>query len=352
MSCYIVGCGAALPERVVTNAELAPLLGVSEDWIEANSGIRERRWASSDQSTSDLAAAAVENALKDASIDAGAVDYLIASTLSPDYQVPGIAPIVLHKLNGTRSIPATDLRAGCAAILYCLQIGRALIDSGSAKTVVCVGAEVQSKGLDLSPESAEVSMLFGDGAGAMVMSSESASRASRPVLEVEDVLIATAGEFAGELTVRAPGTANGPRWLDTEQVRRGLHCPAMNGRTVILQAVRRLGDAASLIVERNGMKPGEIDLVIPHQANLNLLKALSKRFDISDDRIVLNVDRFGNTSGASAFIALWQAEREGRLLEGMRVLFLAFGAGFTWGSALCRVVNSTAHEPRLKGADR
>ncbi|HEU4389808.1 MAG TPA: ketoacyl-ACP synthase III, partial [Blastocatellia bacterium] len=344
LSCYIVGCGAALPDRVVTNSELAPLLGVTPDWIEVNSGIRERRWVAAHQATSDIAAEAVAAALSDAGIGAGAIDYLLGSTLSPDYQVPGVAPLVLRKLNGHSAIPAADLRSGCAAILYCLQLGRALIESGSAKTVVCFGAEAQSKGLDLSPESAEISMLFGDGAGAIVLSSEPAGATPREILRVDDILIETDGGFAEELAVRAPGTANGARWIDPEQVRAGLHLPLMNGRTVILQAVRRLSEAAYAIAERNDIKPSDIDLVIPHQANLNLLKALSKRLGVPDDRIVINVDRFGNTSGASAFISLWQAHREHRLRDGDRVLLAAFGAGFTWGVALCRVVTARAFQ--------
>jgi 3-oxoacyl-[acyl-carrier-protein] synthase-3 len=314
------------------------MLGVPPEWIEANSGIRERRWVSASQSTSDLAAAAVEIALADAGLDASAVDYLLGSTLSPDYQVPGISPLVLRKLRGRRSIPAADLRSGCAAILYSLQLGRALIESGAATTVACFGAEAQSKGLDLNPESAEVSMLFGDGAGALVLSGDPGTARSSPVLRVDDVLIGTDGEFAEDLAVKSPGTANGARWFDPEQVKAGLLRPKMNGRMVILQAVRRLGDAASEIAARNGIQLSDVDLIIPHQANLNLLKALSKRLGVSEDRFVVNVDRFGNTSGASAFITLWQASREDRLRPGGEVLVLAFGAGFIWGAALCRVV--------------
>ncbi len=343
MSCFITGYGSALPQRVVTNAELAPMLGVTPDWIEANSGIRERRWVEADQAASDLAVAAVRDALSDAGTRAEEVDYLIACTLSPDYQVPGIAPIVQRKLEGCRYVPAIDLRAGCAAILYGLQLARGLIESRAASTVVCFGAEAQSKGLDLHSRSADLSMLFGDGAGAVVLSSEEklTDKAREYLVRVDDILIETDGSFAEDLIVRAPGTANGARWLDAEQLAAGWHHGSMQGRTVIVQAVRKLADAALRIAERNGISLDEIDVVIPHQANANLLRSMAKQLSISEERVVTNVDRFGNTSCASAFLALWQAHLERRFRVGSYALFLAFGAGFTWGASLCTVREST-----------
>lgn len=335
--CYIIGTGAALPSRVVTNTEIAPLLGVSADWIEASSGIRERRWVETGQSTSDLAVTAVRAALDDAAMGSDQIDYLIGCTLSPDYQTPGVAPLVQRKLEGCRQIPALDIRAGCAGILYSLQIARALIESGAARNVICFGAEAQSKGLDLSPQSAELSMLFGDGAGAIVLSGNQRRSGKTPgcVLKIEDILIETDGRFAEDLIVRAPGTANGARWLDEGHLAAGVHRGSMDGRSVILQAVRKLADASMSIVERNRISLTEIDVIIPHQANANLLRALAKKLAISDERIIMNVDRFGNTSGASAFLTLWQASRQQRFRAGCYVLILAFGAGFTWGAALC-----------------
>jgi 3-oxoacyl-[acyl-carrier-protein] synthase-3 len=318
----------------LTNAELAPALGVAPDWIEANSGIRERRWASAEQSTSDLAAAAVCDALGDAGLNAAQLDYLIGGTLSPDYQVPGIAPLVQRKLEGCRQIPALDLRVGCAAILYSLQIACGLIAASAVNTVACFGAEAQSKGLDISNRSAELSMLFGDGAGAVIVSREPGKSLA---LRIDDVLIATDGSFAEDLIVRAPGTANGARWFDNEQRTEPLHYGAMNGRSVILQAVRKLADAAMEITARNGVALHQVELFVPHQANANLLHALSKRLTIAEERVVINVNRFGNTSGASAFLALHQARAERRLHPDGRVLILAFAAGFTWGAALCQV---------------
>jgi 3-oxoacyl-[acyl-carrier-protein] synthase-3 len=336
MACYITGYGAALPERRVTNAELAPLLSIAPEQIEASSGIRERRWVSPDQSSSDLAAEAVNEALRSAGCGPEEIEYLIGCTLSADYQVPGIAPIVQRKLEHCPAVPAVDLRVGCAAILYSLQLACGLIESGVASRAVCFGAEAQSKGLDLSPGSAELSMLFGDGAGAIVVSRGPHS-AKSTAIRIDDVLIATDGSFAEDLIVRAPGTANGQRWLEPDQADSGLYRPSMNGRNVILHAVRKLADAASEIATRNSISIEQLDLIIPHQANLNLLRSLASRLSIPAGRIVTNVELYGNTSCASAFIALWQAESEGRLWPGARVLIVAFGAGFTWGAALCQV---------------
>lgn len=342
MSCYLIGCGAALPERSVTNEELAPQLGVTPEWIEAKSGIRERRWVNPDQSTSDLAAIAVRQALADAGVKAEQLDYLIGSTLSPDYQVPGIAPLVQRKVAGCGPVPAVDLRVGCAAILYSLQIARGLIASRAAKTIVCFGAEAQSKGLDLNERSAELSMLFGDGAGAVIISHQPhpAESDNSFALKLDDVLIATDGNFAEDLGVRSPGTGNGAHWFDATHIEANLHRASMNGRSVILHAVRKLSEAATAITARHEIALGEIDVVIPHQANANLLRSLGTQLKIPEDRIVSNVARYGNTSSASAFIALQQARQEGRLRPGARVLFLAFGAGFTWGAALGEVSGS------------
>jgi 3-oxoacyl-[acyl-carrier-protein] synthase-3 len=337
MNCYITGCGAALPARIVTNEELAPQLGVTPEWIAAKSGIRERRWVEAHESASELAAMAVREALNDAGARAEQIDYLIGGTLSPDYQAPGIAPLVQRKLTGCGNVPAVDLRVGCCAILYSLQIARALIESRAARHVVCFGAEAQSKGLELSERSAELSMLFGDGAGAVMVSHQPRSSTSDFALRIDDVLIATDGSFAEDLGVRAPGSGNGARWLDAEQLEANLHRPAMNGRSVILHAVRKLSEAATAITTRNEITCEQIEVVIPHQANANLLRSLSTQLRLPEERIVSNVARYGNTSGASAFLALAQARREGRLLPGARVLFLAFGAGFTWGAALGQV---------------
>jgi 3-oxoacyl-[acyl-carrier-protein] synthase-3 len=328
MNCFLTGFGASLPAREITNAELAPQLGVTPEWIEANSGIRARRWVTAEQSASTLATEAVQAALRDARLNAAQLDYLIGGTLSPDYQVPGIAPLVQRRLADCRVIPTLDIRQGCAAILYALQLANGLLATGTAQHIACFGAEAQSKGLDIHPRNAELSMLFGDGAGAFIASSEPIAHGLS--LRLLDVWIGTDGSFAEDLIVRAPGTANGAQWLGEESARRG----AMNGRTVILQAVRKLNEAAHEITQRNNLALDQMDVVVPHQANLNLLRTLSQRLAIQPERFVINVNRYGNTGGASAFLALHQAYVEHRFRKDGYVLILAFGAGFTWGAAL------------------
>ena len=327
MSCYLTAHGAALPERIVTNAELAPLLGVTPEWIEMNSGIRERRWVAAHESASDLAVEAVNNALMSSALKAEEIDYLIGGTLSPDFQVPGIAPLVQRKLEGCRMIPALDIRTGCASILYSLQIAQGLIASKAAKNICCFAAEAQSKGLDLNPRSAELSMLFGDGAGAIIVSDQPKDEMS---WRLDDLLIASDGNFAEDLCLRAPGTGNGSRWVDSNsQI-----FPQMNGRTVILHAVRKLTEAAQTILTRNQLSVDEIGLIVPHQANLNLLRTLGKKLAVDESRIFTNVDRYGNTSGASVFIAFSEAQERLKRMPKAKILILAFGAGFTWGAAL------------------
>ncbi|KAF0247316.1 MAG: 3-oxoacyl-acyl-carrier-protein synthase III [bacterium] len=182
-------------------------------------------------------------------------------------------------------------------------------------------------------------MLFGDGAGAVIVSNNLrlSNYTSNPVLELKDLIIATDGAFAEDLSVKAPGTANGKDWLNDEQMELGLHYGSMNGRVVIMHAVRKLGDVANEILKRNSLSLDQISLLVPHQANANLLKSLAKRMSFPEEKIVVNLDRLGNTSSASAFLALCQAKEESRFIPGQYVMILAFGAGFTWGAALCQV---------------
>jgi len=309
---------------------------VSPEWIESSSGIKQRRWAGAEISASDLAAMAVADTISASGEAPERMGYLIGCTMSPDYQVPGIAPLVQSKVAGIGAVPALDIRTACCGLLYSLQLARGLVSSGAAGSVVCFGAEAQSKGLPLDHAHAEISMLFGDGAGALLVQPQPALTGVS--LRIDDVMVFTDGAFALDLVVRAPGSGNGAAWLGAEQLEAGMHLPRMEGKSVILHAVRKLYDAAADILTRNSLSVDDIDVVIPHQANGNLLKLLAKRMELRPERMVVNLDRFGNTGSASAFIALWDAKTEGRLTPGARVLFLTFGAGFTWGAALATVV--------------
>ncbi len=321
---YVVGSGSKLPARQVGNAELSPRLGLSPEQIEKSSGIRSRHWAAEGETTSGLGAAALELAMRDAGVDAGQVDYLIFGTMTPDVQIPGTAPAVQNLL-GLGAIPCLDIRAACCNALYGLQVGRALIGSGAAGCVALCLAEVQSAWLNLTPEDGTLSMLFGDGASALILSGE-----SRPgALKVLDVILATDGQYTDDLGVRAPGTrfgnSPGDRW------------PRMNGRIVILHASRRMTAACQELLARNRLQPSDIHWLVPHQANLNLMEGLARTLGLAPEKLVSIVQTTGNTSSASMGLALDQLRRSGRLQAGERLLLPAFAAGFTWGAGLLTV---------------
>jgi 3-oxoacyl-[acyl-carrier-protein] synthase-3 len=329
---FIVGTGRCLPERVVANSELDELLGTDSAWILKNTGIKARRWVSDSEATSDLAAVAAGLALQRAQLPLEAIDYLIAGTMTPDHQIPGIGPQIQTRL-GLNHIPCLDIRTACCNPLYAFDVGTALIHAGRAAHVLIVGAEVQSKGLRLAPEAREISALFGDGAGACVI-----SKLPRPgAVQLVDVSLFTDGKFARDLAVLAPGTGNGSCWYDDAPQYRDLFYPVMNGKTVILHAARKLGDAARSLLLRHGWSPQDLDLVIPHQANANLLLALGRQLDIPTSNIISVIEWCGNTSSASMLIALDWAYEQQRISSGRRILFLAFGAGFGWGAALGNV---------------
>jgi 3-oxoacyl-[acyl-carrier-protein] synthase-3 len=314
-SAYIVGSGSYLPVREVANAELGPRLGLSPAEIEKSSGIRARRWAGEGQTTSELAAAALEEALRDAGVARAEIDYLILGTMTPDVQIPGTAPAVQTRA-GLGAIPSLDIRAACCNMLYGLEIGGALLRAGLARCVALCLGEVQSVWLNLAPENGTLSMLFGDGAAALILSAQ-----PRPgALAVRDVLLATDGQYADELGVRAPGTR-----------------PRMNGQTIILHASRKMTSACQDLLARNRLRPPDVDWLVPHQANLNLMKGLARSLGVPADALVSVIETTGNTSSASMGLALDHLRRGGRLRAGQKILLAAFAAGFTWGAGLLTV---------------
>jgi 3-oxoacyl-[acyl-carrier-protein] synthase-3 len=336
MSAFIIGSGTCLPSVVVTNEEIGPRLGLPPEQIFKSSGIRRRRWVESKVTTTSLAAEALRRALNDASLSPDSIDYLIFGTMTPDRFIPGSAPSIQHAL-GLREIPALDIRAACCNALYALQLARALIDSNTANNVAICLAEVQSPFLDLSPQSATLSMLFGDGASALIVSGNSAATQ----LEILDVLLATNGEYVDDLGIRCPGTefgnsrSHGPSDFPSD------YLPRMNGQSVILQASRRMVAACHAVLERNQLSAQDIRWVVPHQANANLLAQVARGLNLSDHNceMVSVLEDFGNTSSASMGIAFDALRQSNRVESGDYVLLPAFGAGFTWGASLCRAVS-------------
>ena len=333
MTAFIIGSGSFVPERVVTNDELAPQLGVTSEQIFRSSGIMVRRWVEPGTATSSLASAALRLALGDAGLDSSNVDYLIFGTMTPDRFIPGSASAVQEKA-GLGEIPCVDIRATCCNALYGMQLAAALIKSGTAKNVAVCLADIQSVWLELSPAAANISMLFGDGASAFIVGAEQRESA----LEIVDVLLATNGTFLDDLGLRSPGTEFDPgamRDPSSEQCR-----PHMKGQSVILQASRRIAAACQELLQRNHRRIEDVRWIVPHQANANLLAQVARalHFPVETGGLVSVLEDLGNTSSASMGLALDSLRQSGRIQPGEYLLLPAFGAGFTWGAGLCRAV--------------
>jgi 3-oxoacyl-[acyl-carrier-protein] synthase-3 len=325
----ILGTGHYVPDRVVTNLDLEQWMDTSDDWIQQRTGIKERRWISDECGASDLAFNASKNALEMAGMKAQDIDAIIFATLSPDYNFPG-SGCLLNNLLDIRGVPALDIRNQCSGFVYGLQIADAWIRSGMYKNVLFVGSEVHSTGLDLSTRGRDVSVIFGDGAGAVILGPTDDEE--RCVLET---YVGADGKYAQELWVELPGSRYIPR-LTQDGFDAGRHYPAMNGREVFKHAARKLPEAVVTVLERRGLSPKDIDLFIPHQANLRISEAVAKALGLEEERTYNNIQKYGNTTAASIPIALDECIRSGKLKEGDLLAVGAFGAGFTWGAALAR----------------
>jgi 3-oxoacyl-[acyl-carrier-protein] synthase-3 len=330
---YITGSGLYAPEQSISNEELAERLGLEPEQIFKSSGIRRRRWAAEGTTTSSLAAKALEFALEDARLKAEDVDYLIFGTMTPDRFIPGSSPAVQKSLS-LREIPCLDIRATCCNALYALQLARALVASGTARHVAICLAEIQSAFLDLSPQAGTTSMLFGDGASALVVSNERSDGA----LEILDIHLATDGTYIDDLGLRCPGTEFGTTRSHDWSEHAEDYAARMVGQSVILQASRKIVAACQTVLERNNLQASDIRWMVPHQANTNLLAQVARglRFPTDQGGVISVLEDYGNTSSASMGIALDTLRRSGRIQAGERLLLPAFGAGFTWGAGLCQ----------------
>jgi 3-oxoacyl-[acyl-carrier-protein] synthase III len=332
-SSTILGSGHYVPSRVVTNDDLAKLFPTSDEWIQQRSGIRERRYIEhAGIGASDLALPAAKMALEQSGKTARDIDAIIFATLSPDYNFPGSGVLLQRKL-GLSAIPALDVRNQCSGFLYSLSIADAWIKSGVYRHVLVVGAEVHSTGLEFSERGREVTVLFGDGAGAVVMGPlEPLADDRRGVLAI---VLHSDGVGAEELWVEAPTSSQVPR-LTHEMMDEGRHYPRMNGKQVFRWATAKMPEVAREVLEKAGVSVADVDLFIPHQANMRINQHVAKELGIPEDKVVHNIDRYGNTTAATIPIGLSEAQRSGRVPPGSTVLFAAFGAGFTWGAALVR----------------
>jgi len=311
----IVGTGSYLPQRIVTNAELAERMDTSDEWIRTRTGIRQRHIAETTQTASDLALPASRDALAAAGIEPSEVDLIVVATSTPDYVFPSTACLLQAKL-GIRGCPAFDLQAVCSGFVYGLAVADKFIQSGQHKCALVVGTEVFSRILDWNDRGTAV--LFGDGAGAVVLRADTRPGVMASTLHAD-------GSYADILSV--PGNVCGGAIAGSPFLR-------MDGQAVFKFAVRVLDEVARETLARCGLGIADVDWLIPHQANVRILEATAKRLGIDQTRVIITVDRHGNTSAASVPLALDLAVRDGRIRPGQRVLLEGVGGGFTWGAAL------------------
>ena len=326
-----MGMGHYVPPKVVTNDDLAKLFDTSDEWIQQRTGIKERRYIEKDGvGASDLVLPAVQMACENAGVEVSEIDAIIFATLSPDYNFPGSGVLLGDKL-GLAGVPALDVRNQCSGFLYGLQVADAWIKCGMYRRVALVGAEVHSTGIDFSDEGRDVTVLFGDGAACALLGPTDDESAG-----VIDVEIHADGSGAQELWLEAPASKYIPR-LTHEMIDDRRVWPAMNGRQVFRWATAKMPEVSRSVLERNGVSPTDLDLVVPHQANKRINEFVGQKLEIPPEKVVHNIQKYGNTTAASIPLALSEAIQEGRAKKGDLILMPAFGSGFTWGAALVRL---------------
>lgn len=324
----IIGTGRALPPRVVKNEELTERMDTSDEWIVQRTGVRERRYVEAGTGSSDLGVAAARRAIEHAGITPNDVDLIVFATLSPDHIFPGNGVLVQERL-GIPTVGALDVRDQCSGFVYGLSVAEAYVKGGFHDHVLVIGAEVQSTGLDFSTKGRDVAVIFGDGAGAVVVGP---SEPGRGILSSH---LHSEGKHAKDLWVEAPSFLDNP-WITHEMIDAGRHFPKMNGRYVFTHAVRRFPEAVLESLEKNGLTVADLSLLIPHQANLRITQAVGAALQLPPEKVFSNVERYGNTTAASIPIALDECVEQGRIREGDIVCLASFGSGFTWASALLR----------------
>ncbi|MEO8934868.1 MAG: beta-ketoacyl-ACP synthase III [Xanthomarina sp.] len=330
----IIGLGKYVPDNVVTNDDLSKMMDTNDEWIQERTGIKERRWVKpgSDDTTSVMGLKAAKVAIERAGIDKDEIDFIIFATLSPDYYFPGPGVFVQKELD-IKTVGALDVRNQCSGFVYALSVADNFIKTGMYKTILVIGSELHSHGLDKTDKGRGVSVIFGDGAGAAVLTREEDN--SKGILSTH---LHSQGEYAEELVVKAPGM--GTRWV-TDIIADNnpdddSFFPYMNGQFVFKNAVVRFSEVINEGLEKNNLKVEDIDMLIPHQANLRISQFIQKKFNLADDQVFNNIQKYGNTTAASIPIALTEAWEEGKIKEGDTVVLAAFGSGFTWGSVIIK----------------
>jgi 3-oxoacyl-[acyl-carrier-protein] synthase-3 len=331
MNSRILGIGRHVPERVVTNDDLSHLMDTTDDWIQQRTGIRERHFITSPEGPGDLAAPAARQALADAGVDAKDIDLVLLGSLSPDFDFPNGCSVVARHL-GLRGTPVMDVRNQCSGFIYMLAVADKFIRTGGARHVLVIGAETHSTGLDLTTVGREVAVIFGDGAAAVVMGPE--PDATKGVLTTH---LHSEGKYAKKLMVEVPTSVCQPRVSPDMLSGPGSRLwPRMEGRYVFKHAVTRFPEVVNEALAATGYAIGDIDLFIPHQANLRISQLVAMGLELPPEKMFNNIERYGNTTAASIPLALYEAREAGLVRDGALVCLAAFGAGFTWGAALIR----------------
>lgn len=326
----IIGTGHYVPEHIVTNHDLEKIMDTTNDWIVERTGIHERRWFDPEKDTvANMATKASKKALKNAGLDAKDVDFIVFATITPDYFFPGSGVLMQREL-GLQGIGALDIRNACSGFIYALSVADQFIKTGMYKTILVVGAEIQSSALDKSTEGRSSSVIFADGAGAVVL--QASKDKNKGILSTH---LHADGDYAEELYVKDPGSSRKVRLSKTLLDGTTFNL-TMNGNTVFKHAVVRFSEVIHEALAKNQLQKEDIDLLIPHQANLRISQFVQKQMNLPEEKIFNNIMYFGNTTAASIPIALSEAYEKGRVKDNDIICLAAFGSGFTWASALIR----------------
>jgi 3-oxoacyl-[acyl-carrier-protein] synthase-3 len=329
----ITGLGFYVPDNVVTNEDLSKMMDTNDEWIQERTGIQERRWIpeGSEDTSAVMGAKASRIAIERAGLTSKDIDFIVFATLSPDYYFPGCGVQIQNMLD-MNTVGALDVRNQCSGFIYAISVADQFIKTGMYKNVLVVGSEFHSGGLDKTTRGRGVSVIFGDGAGAVVLSRTEDN--SKGILSSH---LFSEGAHAEELTVLAPSIKHWvPEILAANDENDESYFPYMNGTFVFKHAVVRFSEAIMAGLEKNNLQVSDINMLIPHQANLRISQFIQRKFRLEDDQIYNNIMKYGNTTAASVVIALTEAWEKGKIKDNDLVVLAAFGSGFTWGSVIIR----------------
>lgn len=328
----IIGLGKYVPDNVVTNDDLSKMMDTNDAWIQERTGIKERRWIKegTEDTSAVMGAKAARIAIERSGLTKDDIDFIVFATLSPDFYFPGCG-VQIQDMLDMPTIGALDVRNQCSGFVYAISVADQFIKTGMYKNVLVIGAEYHSNGLDKTTRGRNVSVIFGDGAGACVLSREEDN--SKGILSTH---LHSQGKYADKLIVESPSIGHWvPEILESEEEDLS-YFPYMDGQFVFKNAVVRFSEVIMEGLVKNGLEKDDIDMLIPHQANLRIAQFIQKKFGLSDDQVFNNIQKYGNTTAASVIIALTEAWEEGKIKEGDNVVLAAFGSGFTWASAIIK----------------